>query len=79
MPKLDGLKEELGYFKLTLSIVIAIFTALVGWIATNYNKAELWLIIITSVTAVVFVIVAILLNKKIRRIIKRIYEIKKED
>ncbi|MCR2064597.1 hypothetical protein [Campylobacter helveticus] len=40
MPKLDGLKEELGYFKLTLSIVIAIFTALVGWIATNYNKAD---------------------------------------
>lgn len=40
MPKLDGLKEELGYFKFALGIVIAIFTALVGWIATNYNKAE---------------------------------------
>ena len=77
MPKLDGLKEELGYFKFALGIVIAIFTALVGWIATNYNKAELWLIIIASITAIIFAIVAILLNKKTRKIIKQIYEIKK--
>ena len=77
MPKLDGLKEELGYFKFALGIVIAIFAALVGWIATNYNKAELWLIIIASITAIIFAIVAILLNKKTRKIIKQIYEIKK--
>lgn len=28
MPKLDGLKEEIAYFKFVLGVVIAIFTAL---------------------------------------------------
>lgn len=42
MPKLDGLKEDLGYFKFCFGIVVATFMALVGWVATNYNKAELW-------------------------------------
>lgn len=79
MPKLDGLKEELGYFKFALGVVIAIFTALVGWIATNYNKSELWLIITSSITAIIFAFVAILINRKIRKTIKQIYQANKED
>lgn len=79
MPKLDGLKEELGYFKFALGVVIAVFTALVGWIATNYNKSELWLIITASITAIIFAIVAIIINRKIRKTIKQIYQVSKED
>lgn len=79
MPKLDGLKEELGYFKFALGVVIAIFTALVGWIATNYNKSEIWLIIIAFITAIIFAILAIFINKKIRKTIQQIYQAKKED
>ncbi|EMX9857241.1 hypothetical protein [Campylobacter helveticus] len=73
MPKLDGLKEDLGYFKFCFGIVIATFIALVGWIATNYNKAELWLIIVAFLTALLFAILALFLNRKMRKIIKEIY------
>ncbi|EAH5677326.1 hypothetical protein IO358_001686 [Campylobacter upsaliensis] len=73
MPKLDGLKEDLGYFKFCFGIVVATFIALVGWVATNYNKAELWLIIATCFTALLFAILAIFLNKRMRKIIEEIY------
>ncbi|MCR2066864.1 hypothetical protein [Campylobacter helveticus] len=73
MPKLDGLKEDLGYFKFCFGIVVATFIALVGWIATNYNKAELWLIIVAFLTALLFAILALFLNRKMRKIIKEIY------
>ncbi len=73
MPKLDGLKEDLGYFKFCFGIVVATFMAFVGWVATNYNKAELWLIIAAVVTAIIFATLAIIINKKMRKIIKEIY------
>lgn len=73
MPKLDGLKEDLGYFKFCFGIVVATFIAFVGWIATNYNKAELWLIIVAFLTALLFAILALFLNRKMRKIIKEIY------
>lgn len=78
MPKLDGLKEDLGYFKFCFGIVVATFIALVGWIATNYNKAELWLIIVAFFTALLFAVLALFLNRKMRKIIKEIYTNKKE-
>ena len=52
---------------------MATFMALVGWVATNYNKAELWLIIAAVVTAIIFATLAIIINKKMRKIIKEIY------
>ncbi|WP_270974445.1 hypothetical protein [Campylobacter helveticus] len=67
------MKEDLGYFKFCFGIVIATFIALVGWIATNYNKAELWLIIVAFLTALLFAILALFLNRKMRKIIKEIY------
>ncbi|RDU51513.1 hypothetical protein [Helicobacter sp. MIT 01-3238] len=78
MPKLDGLKEDLGYFKFCFGIVVATFLALSGWIATNYNKAEMWLVISALITALVFAALAIFLNAKMRNIIKDIYKRKKE-
>lgn len=77
MPKLDGLKEDLGYFKFCFGIVVATFLALVGWIATNYNNAKIWLIIVAYFTSLIFAVLAIFLNKKMRKIIKEIYKINK--
>ena len=78
MPKLDGLKEELNYFKFFFGIVVATFIALVGWIATNYDKAELWLIIVAATFSFVFALVAFVINKKMRKLIKQIYKAKKD-
>lgn len=60
MPKLDGLKEDLSYYKFCLGVVIATFLALVGWIATNYIKAELWLVIIATIITFLFGLLAYL-------------------
>lgn len=79
MPKLDGLKEDLGILKFWLSIAVASFLAVIGWLVTNYNKAELWLVITAVILLLGFAIVVFLINKKMRKIIKRIYEAKRED
>ena len=78
MPKLDGLKEELNYFKFFFGIVVATFIALVGWIATNYDKAELWLIIVAATFSFIFALVAFVINKKMRKLINQIYKAKKD-
>lgn len=78
MSKLDGLKEELSYFKFFFGVVVATFITLVGWIATNYNKAELWLIVVAGVIVVLCIILAFFINRKMRKLIKEIYKDKRE-
>ena len=78
MPKLDGLKEDLAILKFWLGIVVASFLAIIGWLATNYNKRELWIIVSSIILLFVFAFIAFLINKKMRKIIKQIYESKKE-
>lgn len=78
MPKLDGLKEELITLRFWLGIVVASFLAIVGWLATNYNKAELWLVISAIIFLFVFAIVAFVINNKMRKLIKQIYKAKKD-
>ncbi|KAA8709817.1 hypothetical protein [Helicobacter canis] len=78
MPQLDGLKEDLAILKFWLGIVVASFLAIIGWLATNYNKSELWIIISSIILLFMFAFIALLINKKMRKIIKQIYESKKE-
>lgn len=78
MPKLDGLKEDLAILKFWLGIVVASFLAIIGWLATNYNKSELWIIVSSIILLFAFAFIAFLINKKMRKIIKQIYESKKE-
>lgn len=78
MPRLDGLKEYLGYLKFCFGIVVATFLALVGWIATNYAGASVLLLVCAFVSAVIFAWLALVLNQKIRKIIAQIYKSKKE-
>ena len=37
MPKIDGIKEELGWLKVMFGVSIAIDMSLIGWIAQNFN------------------------------------------
>ena len=78
MPKLDGLKEELITLRFWLGIVVASFLAIAGWLATNYNKAELWLVISAIIFLFVFAISAFFINKKMKKTIKQIYKAKKD-
>lgn len=73
MPKLDGLKEEIGIIKFWLGIAVAVFIAIGGWLINNYKIANNW-ILFASIIALLFLIFAIfLLNKAM---IKKAQEIK---
>lgn len=79
MSKLDGLKEDLKFLRFWLGISVASFLAIIGWIATNYNKTELWLLVASSFVLIVFVIVIFLITKKMRKTIKKIYKTRKDE
>ena len=72
MAKIDELKEELGILKFWLGIAVATLLALAGWVATNYQKTE-WFIILGAVVCILISVIAIhILNKAIRKKIKDI-------
>ncbi|MCH5335839.1 MAG: hypothetical protein J1D99_00295 [Campylobacter sp.] len=79
MSRLDGLKEDLKSLRFWLGIVVASFLAIISWLAANYSKTELWLIISSCLLLLIFAIIVFLINKKMRKIIKKIYETKKEE
>ena len=59
MAKLDKLKEEIGWLKIAFGIFIATDISLVAWLVQNYNKADIFLLIIFFVwvgiiTAIIF-------------------------
>lgn len=72
MAKIDELKEELGILKFWLGIAVATLLALAGWVATNYQKTEWFMIVGAFVCMLVAVCLIYLINKKIRAKIKEI-------
>lgn len=79
MPKLDGLKEDLTTLRFWLSISVASFLAIIGWIITNYNKTEIWLIIASLFLLLCISIAIFIIGRKMKKIIKTIYETKREE
>lgn len=70
--KLDEKKERLGILKFWLGVIVGSFLANVAWLATNYNKAEI-LIVLGSILAILFLAISfIFINKKIAKTLKEI-------
>lgn len=46
MAKLDKLKEEIGWMKIVFGILIAADISFVAWVAENYNKTDIFLLVI---------------------------------
>lgn len=77
MPKLDEAKERLGLLKFWLGIIVGSFLANVAWLATNYNKAEI-LIVVGSILVIIGLILGFLvINRKIEKKLKEIGDLKK--
>ena len=45
MAKIDRLKEEIGWLKLVLGLLVAVDASLVGWLAQNYESASRVLVV----------------------------------
>lgn len=77
MAKLDEAKERLGLLKFWLGIIVGSFLANVAWLATNYNKAEIFIIIGSVLIIIVLFVGFLIINKKIERQLKEIKDLKK--
>ena len=65
MAKLDEAKERLGLLKFWLGIIVGSFLANVAWLATNYNKAEMLIIIGAILVCIGLIVGFVIINKKI--------------
>lgn len=52
MAKLDKLKEEIGWLRIVFGILIAVDISLVAWVVQNYNKADIFLLVISTIVAI---------------------------
>lgn len=75
MPKLDRLKEELGWLKVVFAIAVATNLSLIGYLAQHYKTQELTFSI-ANIVAVIFTTLAIVfINKKAYKKIDEIGEL----
>jgi hypothetical protein len=51
--KIDKTKEEIGFLKLIIAIVVAIEVSLLAWLVQNYARADIVLLILCCVAIVV--------------------------
>ena len=77
MAKLDEAKERLGLLKFWLGIIVGSFLANVAWLATNYNKAEILIIIGSILVNIGLIVGFVIINKKIENKLKEIGDLKK--
>ena len=76
MPKLDKLKEELGWLKVVFGIFIATNLSLIAWLVQRYMTQGIYLNILNGVAIILVTIAVILINKTAYRKIDEIGDIK---
>ncbi len=60
----DRLKEEIGLFKLVMTITTAIFTSVASWFCNNYQNASVVIMIIVISVLMTFSIITFFLFSK---------------
>ena len=75
MPKLDKLKEELGWLKVVFSILIATNLSLIAWFVQNYEKQKISLTLLNGIVIMILTFIIFLINKKAYKKIDEIGEI----
>ena len=75
MSKKNEVKEEIGVLKFWLGILVGIIVAVIGWVATSYKTADMSLLIVSLVICVNFMILAVLLQIKIFKKIRKLRDL----
>lgn len=57
MPRMERIKEEIGWLKVVFAVAVALDASLVGWLAQNYDTTSTALFIAGVVAAVVLAFV----------------------
>ncbi len=53
MPRVDRIKEEIGWLKVPFGLLAVIDASLLGWLAQSYTKANPILVAAASIAAIV--------------------------
>ena len=72
MAKIDRLKEEVGWLKIVLGILVAIDASLGGWVTQNYGSSTTALIALAAAAAIVVTIAVVHVNQLAYRRIKEL-------
>ncbi len=75
MPKLDKLKEELGWLKVVFSILIATNLSLIAWFVQNYEKQKVSLTLLNGLIIIILTFIIFIINKRAYKKIDEIGEI----
>ncbi len=75
MPRIDKLKEEIGWLKIIFAILTATDISLVAWGIQNYGKTRALLLIIGAVGVFLFTSVIIWINRVAYRKIDELEEL----
>lgn len=55
MSKNEKIKEQLGWLKVSFGLLVAMTASLIGWMASNYDTADPFLMISSVVLVMIFV------------------------
>ena len=72
MPKIDKIKEEIGWLKLIFALLTAIDVSLIGWLAQNIDSAKKGLLLFTLSIIILITSAIIVSNRKIYKKIKQL-------
>ena len=63
MPRVDSIKEEIGWLKVPFGLLAVIDASLLGWLAQSYTKANQVLVAAAGVAAIVVTIGIVQINR----------------
>jgi hypothetical protein len=63
MPKIDKLKEEIGWLKVIFGILVATDISLVAWLVQNYGKAHPILLAVCAIAVLFSTIGVVWVNR----------------
>ena len=75
MAEIDEIKEELNYLKVWLGIIVVTTIGLVGWLLNHFDTVTDIKVLGGIVGVVLFTIVIIVIDKRIKRKIKRLKDL----
>ena len=70
MPKVDRIKEEIGWLKVVFAVCVALDASLVAWLAQNYDTAHSLIVTAGFVAALVLAVVVAYVNRLAYRRLK---------
>ena len=62
MSKTDKLKEEIGWLKVIFGILVATDISLIAWLAQNYGRAAVFLIVVCALAVLAVTVGVVWVN-----------------